>query len=177
MKSPELIYYVAQSLDGYITDREGSVDWLSPFEETGEDFGYYSFYDSTDSMIMGGNTYRLIQEFGEWPYPGKPSWIVSRTSTEKMDPKIHFSAQSPQKTLKQIRSLGFQRSWLVGGAGLAKSFQEIGVITEYILTIIPVLLGGGLPLLADSRLYSDLIMKQHLTYKSGVVQLIYTPKN
>ena len=67
---PEVVYYVATSLDGYIATPEGSVDWLSTFEGTEEDYGYAEFYSTVDALLLGSRTYEQNLAFGEWAYCG-----------------------------------------------------------------------------------------------------------
>lgn len=175
MTTPELVYYVAQSLDGYIADQDEKVDWLDAFGNEEEDFGYNSFYENIDSLVMGSSTYEFIERYGEWPYPGKPSWVLSGKNREAMDPLIRISDQSPADVLREIRDSGFKRTWLVGGGKLATSFLEIDAITEYIITIIPVLLGSGLPLLAGLDKFHRLTVNKKTVFDSGVVQLHLSP--
>ncbi len=175
MSSAELIYYVAQSLDGYITDSKERVDWLDHFASENEDYGYNSFYSDIDSLVMGSNTYKFIERYGEWPYSGKPSWVLSQSSLGKMDSLIQISSQSPQAVLNQIQEQGYRKTWLVGGANLAKSFLAINAITGYIVTIMPVILGNGLPLMADLKQMENLEMTNRKIYPSGIVQLSFKP--
>ncbi len=174
MASHELIYYVAQSVDGYIADVNEKVDWLDGFGDENEDFGYHSFYDNIDSLVMGSSTYKFVEQYGEWPYPGKPSWVLTGKNREAMDPLIRISNQSPVDVLREIRDSGFKRTWLVGGGKLASSFLEIGAITEFIITIIPVLLGDGFPVIADLDKRHNLTITKKTVFDSGVVQLHLT---
>ena len=73
MLLPEIVYYVATSIDGYIASPDGSVEWLSPYEGKGEDYGYTEFYDSVDGVLLGSRTYEKALSFGAWPYSDKPS--------------------------------------------------------------------------------------------------------
>src|SRR5690348_6292856 len=65
----EIVYYVATSLDGFIATLDGGIDWLPRLDPEGEDFGYRSFYDSVDGLIMGRLTYDKIRRNAAWPYP------------------------------------------------------------------------------------------------------------
>jgi hypothetical protein len=85
---PEIVYYVAASLDGYIATTEGKVDWLSAFEGTEEDYGYAEFYSTVDALLLGSRTYEQILAFGEWPYSGKPAegGAVPASEARRCDP-------------------------------------------------------------------------------------------
>ena len=76
----EIVYYVAASLDGFIATADGGIDWLRPFENTGEDYGYGEFYASIEAVLMGRKTYEKSLEFPEWPYSGKPYWVLSKAN-------------------------------------------------------------------------------------------------
>ena len=62
----EVVIYVAHSVDGFISDRSGGLDWLAPFE--GYDFGYDRFVAGVDAVVMGSNTYRVVRSQGDWPF-------------------------------------------------------------------------------------------------------------
>lgn len=175
LSPPELIYFVAQSVDGYITDLSGSVDWLQDFEQESEDYGYHTFYKSIDSIVMGGNTYRFIRQFSNWPYPNLPCWVFSKRPFKPDDEQIIRTQQSPAEVLNKVRQKGYFRTWLVGGGRLAHSFLTDRLITRYILTIIPVILGGGTPVIVDPQVKSRLLLEEKRVFSCGVVQLTYTP--
>ena len=72
-------FYVATSLDGFIADREGSVDWLAPYDA--RLYGYDKFVAEVGALIMGRRTYEMISAIGEdWPYAGKPVFVLSSRS-------------------------------------------------------------------------------------------------
>lgn len=76
----QLKLYIATSLDGYIATADGSVEWLDAYQSDEEDYDYHRFYDSVDTLLMGGNTNRAILGFGcDWPYAGKQTWVLSRS--------------------------------------------------------------------------------------------------
>ena len=170
----ELIYYAASSLDGYIADIEGGVDWLQIAEVTVEDHGYGDFYKHVDSLIMGRTTYEQILGFGEWPYPDRPCWVM--TSSEISVPEnsnIVLTRDTPADVLKEIRSRGYGRTWLVGGGKVAASFFKEGLITEFYITLIPILLVEGIPLLSGAMNKTSLDLLESRTFKSGILQLRY----
>ncbi len=171
---PEIIYYVAVSLDGFIAPLDGSLEWLSPYNVGDEDYGYDKFYQSIDALIEGRRTYEQALTFKEWSHPGKPCWVVTSRKLESRLPEIHFTSATPADIVKHISSLGHNRIWLVGGSALAGSFRSAGLITEYVLSVVPVLLGAGRPLFGGNGAIEKLSLVEAKTYPNGLVQLKYT---
>jgi dihydrofolate reductase len=186
---PELIYYVAASLDGFIATPDGGIGWLAPFEATGEDYGYAAFYASIDALLLGSRTYEQALGFDPWPYPGKPCWVFSRRPQNRARPEVVVTAQSPGAVASDLDARGIRRAWLVGGGQLAGAFRAEGLIGEYILAVIPVILGAGIPLFGApapdlpvlpeasqlSMPVEALNLIEHKVYSNGVVQLRYVP--
>jgi len=170
---PELVYYVAASIDGYIAKPDGGLDWLASYEGGDEDYGYAQFYKSVDAVLMGRKTYEQSLSFTAWPYSGKSCWVFSHGSTKNVPSDVVVTTQSPALVASEIASRGIKRAWLVGGGALAGSFQSHGLITEYIVTIIPVILGDGIPLFAPSGSTEKLRLVEAKKYPDGLMQLRY----
>ena len=170
---PTLIYYVAASLDGYIARPDGRVDWLEAVENTSEDHGYHAFYDSIDGLLMGRATYESVLGFGgDWPYPGKPCTVLTRAKLSRKVPEIRISHDSPSDALDALAKKGCKRVWLVGGGSLAGSCYAAGLLDELVVSIIPHLLGAGIPMFATS-LERRLLLREQRSFSTGVVQLHY----
>jgi dihydrofolate reductase len=172
----ETIYYVASSLDGFIATPDGSVAWLAPFEGTGEDYGYADFYGSVDAVLMGRRTYGVTIGFSEWPFERKPVWVFSSRPLEPPRPGVVVTAARPESVLAELASRGVRRAWLVGGGELASAFRACHAITEYIVSLVPVLLGAGIPMIAASGSAERLELTGSRTYPNGIVQLRYRPE-
>jgi uncharacterized protein YhfF/dihydrofolate reductase len=171
---PEIIYYVAASLDGFIATPDGGIAWLAPFEAAGEDYGYAAFYASIDALLLGSRTYEQALTFDPWPYPGKPSWVFSGRPLPAAQPGVIVTAQTPRQVAAELEVRGVRRAWLVGGGHLADAFRAEGLITEYVVSIIPVILGAGIPLFGAAGLQENLHFVEHKVYSNGVVQLKYS---
>lgn len=170
---PEVVYYVAASIDGYIATPDGGIEWLAPFEGTGEDYGYAQFYESVGAVLLGRRTYETSLAFEEWPYPGKPCCVFSHGNVRSLSPDVTRTAQSPVQIVSEMATRGLQRAWLVGGGALAASFRSDGLISEYIVTVVPVILGAGVPLFADVGPPESLKLVEAKSYPKGLVQLRY----
>lgn len=158
----EIVYYVAASLDGFIATPDGGIEWLRPFEGGGEDYGYGEFYASVEAVLLGRRTYEQSLRFPEWPYAGKPYWVFSSAT-----------GNIPMKVVQEMRARGIRRAWLVGGGKLAAAFRAEGLISEHIVSVIPVILGAGIPLFDGAGPFEKLKLTSSQAYASGIVQLRY----
>ncbi|HBN9972192.1 TPA: dihydrofolate reductase [Pseudomonas aeruginosa] len=169
---PHLIYYVATSLDGFIARPDGSVDWLDRFAVGGNDHGYNGFYQGIDGLLMGRGTYDIVRGFGDWPYPGKPCQVLTRNPRESAVEGVELRHGTPQEGLARLGEQGCRRVWLAGGGSLAGSCLAAGLLDEVIVSVIPQLLGAGIPLFAGGCERRLQLLEQH-GYNSGIVQMRY----
>jgi dihydrofolate reductase len=174
MAMPEIVYSVATSVDGYIATADGSVDWLAPFQNTGDEHGTSGLESSVDALLLGSHTYEFALELGYWPSPDKPSWVFTRRDLRLLHPSITFTSQDPIELVEMLRARGVRRAWLMGGGKLATSFRRAGLISRLILSIFPVVLGSGVPLFAPTQSKADsLRLLESKPFASGMVQLTY----
>jgi dihydrofolate reductase len=166
-----VVYYAATSLDGYIARSDGGIDWLTSRPLT-EDYGYADFYASIDAMLCGRKTYDLMCGFPEYPYPGKPCHVFSRTLQSSFHPDVILVDTNPRQYVRALKKQSASRIWLIGGAALAG--ELLPEIDEIIVSIIPVVIGSGIPLFAHADIDVNLSLKKTTTYQDGVVQLHYT---
>lgn len=160
--------YVAQSLDGYIADADGGVGWLDRFHGAGTDYGYADFLASVGALAMGRATYDQVRTFGDWPYH-KPTFVFTRRPLPDPPPGVHATDADPAAFLSEQQD----DVWLVGGAALVRSFREAGALGEIVLTVLPVLLGDGVPLFDGAQPPADLALVSSETFPGGAVQLTY----
>jgi len=162
----KVILFIATSLDGYIADENGQVDWL--YHD--QDYGYKRFYDSVDTLIMGRKTYDQIKAFGAWPYEKKKTFVF--TSKVLKDMNILTSKNSILKTKELIKNKG-KDIWLVGGAQIIRVLLNENLINELRLFVQPIILGKGIPLFHNIKRNDHLKLKDIKKYSSGMVQLRY----
>lgn len=143
--------YIATSIDGYIADANGSIDWLhSVPNPDNSDMGYGAFTSEIDAIVMGRNTFDTVHGFDmDWPYE-KPVFVLSNTMTlipESLKGKVFLVKGGLKAVLSEIHALGFERLYVDGGATI-QNFLKEDLIDDLYLTTIPILLGGGIPLFA-----------------------------
>ncbi len=171
---PEIVYHVAASVDGYIAAADGSVDWLARFDTVGEERGAGDLHSSVDALLMGSHTYEFALKLGYWPARDKPSWVFTHRDLRLLDPSITLTSQSPAELVEVLRARGVRRAWLMGGGELAASFHSAGLISRFIISVFPVLLGSGIPLFAPNSSREDsLRLVEAKPFASGIVQLTY----
>src|SRR5947209_6350730 len=170
----EVIYYVASSLDGYIATADGGVDWLSRFHVSDEDHGAGKVHASIDVLLLGSHTYEFALKLGQWPSPDKPSWVFTRRELRILHSSITLTAQSPREVIELLAARGLRRAWLMGGGKLAASFHADQLISRYIISVFPILLGSGIPVFAPhASAPNTLRFVAAKPFRSGIVQLTY----
>jgi dihydrofolate reductase len=161
--------YIAASLDGKIARKDGAIDWLP--DPTAEDYGYQPFYDSIDATLMGYKTYEFCLQFGEWPYTGKSTYVFSRNPAKAVLPEANLITQSPADFVRQLKQQKGKDIWLVGGGEIVTLLHDAGLIDEYILAFIPVILGEGIELFPGIKNQQNLRLTQHKVFSNGAVML------
>ena len=139
-------------------------------------FGYAEFYDSVGSLIMGRATYDQVLDFGAWPYPGKPTYVFTSNPPGGDHPDVEFVSGNPKAFVEGLGVRSEQDIWLVGGGKLIASFREQGLIDQYIITMIPVLLGEGVLLFAGGQPGETLRLEEIKRFENGLVQLSYSTR-
>ncbi len=162
-------YQVACSLDGYIADVNGKTGWI--VDEPTIDFA--ALFDQFDTLLMGRSTYEgLAQDAdGFW---GKTVLVFSHTLRQEDHSKVTIVSDDAQARLNQMRSLPGKDIWLFGGGILFQSLLALGCVDTVEPAIIPVLLGGGRPLLPSPATRHMLTLTSQRVYPSGIVWLEYT---
>lgn len=168
-----VIYYLASSVDGFMAPEDGSLDWLAPFSASGEDHGYTEFYASIDALVVGSRTYEQMLGFGEWPHQDRPVTVMSSRLLPAAGESVTVSPLDPQAVVDELVSAGRGRIWLVGGGALASSFAAAGLIDEYVVSYVPVLLGSGVGLLGGHGDMRTLDLVDAQTFRDGIVQCRY----
>lgn len=162
----KIILYIATSLDGFIARKNGSVDWLTKYENSGEDYGYKKFLESIGTVILGNTTYKEFKA----PYEDKKCFVFSRTNTGQ-ESNIVYVNDNVKEFIEGLPDDG--NIWLVGGANITKEFLANDLIDEFIITVIPIVLGEGISLFEEGCGEHKLKLQNITSYDSGVVQVCY----
>lgn len=167
--------FIATSIDGFIADKNGGIDWLNSIPNPDQiDMGYIEFTSHIDALVMGRTTFETVCDFDiDWPYQ-KPVFVLSNTLIEipkKFKDKAQLVKGSLTGILEQIHQKGFYRLYIDGGKTI-QSFLKEDLIDDIIITVIPILLGGGSSLFSElpkklefecieSKVYLDKVVQNH----------------
>jgi len=165
-------YSVASSLDGYIAGPNGEYDWI-PNDPTVD---FAAIFARVDTILIGRHSYEAAQKSGGSPgTPAMRSYVFSRTLRGPMQPGVTLVADNAAATVAALRAEpGDGEIWLFGGGALFRSLLDAGQVDSIEVTVVPVLLGGGIPLLPSGGPRANLSLTGTYTYPSGMVSLIYS---
>ena len=173
------IIYIAISLDGYIADKNGGVDWLESIPNPDKlDMGYVDLIDRIDALIMGRKTFEKVCSFDcDWPY-SKPVFVLSNSM--KSIPEGYEGKAEPikgplSKVIAAIHKKGHKHLYIDGGVTV-QSFLKEDLIDEMIITVIPTLLGGGIPLFGQLPEPMDVEHVRTEVFLNAIVQNHYRRK-
>ncbi|GEA13389.1 dihydrofolate reductase family protein [Alteromonas sp. KUL49] len=143
------IVFIAVSLDGYIADKQGSLEWLDAIPNPDNvDTGFGCLINRVDAVVMGRKTFDVVAGFsGEWPYT-KPVFVVSKTLTQLpngYENKATLINGTPTFIVSHLAEKGFTKLYIDGGTTI-QHFLAADLIDEMVITQFPILLGGGSPL-------------------------------
>lgn len=165
--------FIATSVDGFIARPDGELDWLP--HGGGEEHGYEAFMASVDALIIGRKTFETVLAFDEWPYGGKPVFVLS---TRALAPApagavVERMWGPPAEIVSQLTARGVQHAYVDGGITIQR-FLQAGLIQRLIITRVPVLLGEGIPLFGATGRDIGLAHQGTRQFASGLVQSEYT---
>ncbi len=168
--------FIATSLDGFIARKDGDLDWLMQRDDPSEDHGYNAFIADKDMIVMGRGTYEKALSFDAWYYD-RPVLVVSRQLAgtavpEALKGKVRFTDAAPHEIMGELASQNVQRIYVDGGQ-LVQSFLRDGLVTDLVITSVPVLIGQGLPLFGSLPADIGLKLLASRSFPSGLVQSTY----
>ena len=171
----KICLFIAMSLDGYIADSKGGVDWLQGQGNDNENIDAYSqFAKSIDTVLMGWNTYhQVVTELSpkEWIYNNFITYVITHNEQASSE-KIQFVNINPGDLIKKLKEEKGKDIWICGGANLIQQLMNEDLIDCYYITIIPILLGSGIRLFENAKHQIKLRLLKTQSY-NGMIDLIY----
>ncbi|MDD2995204.1 MAG: dihydrofolate reductase family protein [Paludibacter sp.] len=174
----KLSLFIATSVDGYIAKDNDNLDFLKLVEKEGEDYGYAEFTANIDTIILGRKTYDwVLREIGTSHYDNGDRDVYVITRSPRPDSgRTKFYSGSLTALIKQLRSQNGKDIYCDGGAEIVNELIKSDLIDEYIISIVPVLLGSGVRLFKSERPEQVLELVETKTFDTGLTQLRYIRK-
>ena len=171
--------FIAMSLDGYIAKPNDDLSFLKLVEKEGEDYGYAEFTSKIDTIIIGRKTYDyVLNEIGASHYDNgqRDIYVITRTERPQVG-RTTFYTGNITELIKQLKSENGKNIYCDGGAEVINELLKHNLIDEFIVSVIPVLLGNGTRLFKDGRPEQALEFITAKTFETGLAQLHYKRKN
>ena len=165
-------YAVAMSLDGYIAGPKGEADWIVMDPE----IDFQGYWEQFDTFLIGRKTFEVMAKAKRGKTPGIQTFVFSRTLRQRDYPKVTIVGENAEATAAALRAESGKDIWLFGGGLLFRSLLGAGLVDAVEVAVIPVLLGGGIPLLPPPAEPAKLKLTGHKVYKTGIVSLEYAVK-
>ncbi|WP_314241601.1 dihydrofolate reductase family protein [Empedobacter tilapiae] len=169
----KVILYIATSLDGYIAKPDDNLDFLSIVEQDGQDYGYNDFIQTVDTVIVGRRTYDKVASMGfDFPHSDKDAYIITRTPRSSIG-SIKFYTDDLTLLINKLKSEEGKNIFCDGGAEIVNELLKNNLIDEFIISVIPILVGNGIKLFKDDRPELKLELISVKSFEKGLVQLHY----
>jgi dihydrofolate reductase len=167
------------SLDGLIAKRDNSISWFeaaSNYEKGVAAPDSAEFLKGIDCYVMGARTFEHARELSisyGWPYGDKPTFVLSHKKLSADRPSIEIYTGDAESLLNEKLKPQFTNAWVVGGSATAKTFLRLKLADEIRISILPILLGDGIPYFDTIGVEQPLRLKDLTAYKNGMVELVY----
>lgn len=172
----KLILYISCSLDGYIAKPNDDLSFLSVVQKEGEDYGYYDFVATVDTVIVGRKTYAWVVGQGyDFPHADKESYIITRQELPKKG-NLTFYNGDLKALVKELKAKEGGNIFCDGGSEIVNQLLTEKLFDELIISVVPVIVGNGIRLFKDGRPEQELELVSVKNYDSGLVQMHYKMK-
>lgn len=174
--------HMAASLDGFIARRDGRVDWLETSDEfpdgvTLEPGFAEAFLQAIDCYVMGSRTYETALRFEAqglgWVYGDKPTFVLTSRELPRTRETVEFYSGDLARLVNEQLRPRFRNIWFAGGGAVARECLRLGLADEVSYSILPILIGDGIPFFGQHDRDIPLHLAEVKAYKNGLVELRY----
>jgi len=177
-KQRKVIVHIATSADGYIARSDGDLEWLTSRPAPKGFYGINAFMKSIDTKVLGRKTYEMSLQMGATFESSNRHIVFSRHSTPPRAPSgVEFVNEAIRPYMSRLREIPGKDIWLMGGGEIIASFLDERAIDEFIISVTPVFIGEGIPLIARRHRQVPLDLLSTERFEDGVVQLHYGVQN
>jgi dihydrofolate reductase len=169
----KVIVHIATSADGYIARPDGDLQWLTSRPAPDGFYGMNAFMKSIDTKLLGRKTYEVSLRMGAKFDSGSRNIVFSRHAPADAPPGVEFVNGVIGPFLSRLREQPGKDIWLMGGGELIASFLDEQAIDEFVISVVPVFIGDGIPLIARRYRHLPLDLDSVERFEDGLVQLRY----
>lgn len=174
MKRRNVIVHIATSADGYIARPDGDLEWLTSRPAPDGFYGMNAFMRSIDTKVLGRKTYEVSRRMGAKFDSTTRTIVFTRHAPPADAPSgVEFVNGTIGPFMSALREHPGKDIWLMGGGELIASFLDEQAIDEFVISVVPVFIGDGLPLIARRYRHLPLHLLSTERFDDGVVQLRY----
>ena len=172
----KLILYISMSLDGFLATNDDDISWLSMVEREGEDYGYAAFSQTVDTYIVGRKTYEKVLSLTGGTFPQAGKWQCYIITRQEREPAlgVTFYNGNIENLISDLKSHKGKNIYCDGGAEIVKILMDRNLIDEYIISILPVILGDGKRLFRGETPGINLKAISCERYESGLIKVHYS---
>lgn len=163
------------SLDGFLATKDDDISWLSIVEKEGEDYGYEAFNSTVDTYIVGSKTYETVLGLtgGTFPAAAQHNCYIITRQERKNENGVTFYTQGVEQLIQELKTKEGKNIYCDGGAMVVKMLMDKNLIDEYIISVIPIILGDGKRLFRGETPRTNLEVVSCKRYESGLIQVHY----
>ncbi len=170
----KVIVHIATRADGYIARTDGDLDWLTARPAPAGFYGIDAFMQSVDTKVLGRKTYEASLGMGA-KFGSRQRTIVfsRRPRPSNAPPAVEFTDEAIAVFVQRLRESEGKNIWLMGGGEIIASFLDAQAIDEFVISVVPIFVGDGIPLIARRHRHVPLSLLTTEKFADGLVQLHY----
>jgi dihydrofolate reductase len=170
----KVIVHIAASADGYIARADGDLEWLTSRPTPAGFYGMNAFMKTIDTKVLGRKTFEASLKLGAKFDTADRTIVFSLQAPPPGVPRsVEFVSEAIGKFVTRLRSQPGKDIWLMGGGEIISAFLDAKAIDEFVISVVPVFIGEGIPLIARKHRHIPLELISSERFPDGLVQIRY----